>query len=1689
MPTLSPVGPETRQRIINEGFNPDQFRYDEDLKQVVPYAPPVPSKAAGIGASFAQPIVELPAGAARGVGQIAGDLASTVPDWASGAALRSMGPSLLSAQGVSAVAQPIVDKLKSVPRLSSGAESIANLLGSVAGGIGTAAIPGVGLPALIGAYGGKRYGDIRAEGGNPLTAAVGGAIDAASVAVPPLKTAGMAIVPAAIKGGLLGGGVNVGQQLAQNVLADLTYKPGGDLTEGLGMAALTGAGLGAGASGVQARSQIKADTALNELKRVKAASQVEADQIAGRPPTIADVTMLNMGGADNLTGSAPPDPAAKFRTLTNNVRQPGRPYAEVMADVDTMQQLRPDISREQLEGLLHQQYQVDPVQWSADVRTDPARMGRYGDAATKKVAKLVEEGYPLTDADMMSIRAAGKNEVGPVVDTIKARHGAAAAEAARLRDIEAEKVKLQEAAAKEQAALEAKTQKALVGLVSDADAITALQQRAASQNIPLPETFTTPKELEVYIKGEERGLEAARKGREAAQKKQQEAEAKSRADLSAEQDAIAAIQQQAKTLGVELPTDYKTPKELQQWLNAYTKELQISQKGRPMVPEDTKSAAQSALVMAKEGVAGLDPVNAVKLAEQNVTDVPGATTPTTTVTANQPIKGKVRRQQIITPPEPAKAAPADSPIPDSPASIEAQFKATSDPSSTKTVTLLVPGTPLAKIPDGLDTVNTKHGIAVFNPKKITREQVVAAGSGDNFDGTVLGYSVAAKAPAETPTVAVTTKTEGTTEALSAAVPGTPEAVVKEATAQKAAVPEGTQSVRPVAEVIKDRVETNGAEPTPAQADALPKLPAEETINAEQIAKLNKVLETPAKPPVKGPDVPEIPPTKAGEPIAKKPAGRVIRKSSEKTGEPAPAGSTRAKPGGMGAGLKEKMDAKKSEVQEGGFVNIPGKKDIVDALDNVWKGARRVAGGHVQRLRTLPGGEDIARKINKMWDAKDDYAYSRQSLLKEAIDKQSPEDVKTVHDYRVEMYRDGVSGIQLTPKQQKINDRLSELVLDMRLTANKEGALVKDNGVYRQGEYNEFYTPQIFKEEIWKRIKANDPALRTELIDWLKSRGYTPEKASDIFTSLAHEKSLITAEGVDFGPIREPAGVDFPADWLKGPRDSMVTYINRWAADMAMSKHIEQDPVMATLRGRLEDSRGGTHTADPVYKDRVDLANEVRGALKSYAQAMAPNVTWMDKVNSVASSLTVQHVSGLRDVAHSLPGTWSQTDLTTAAEALVRVLTPGSFREGQRKGYIPSYHRANDAHNTLSNGEGLGNVATGLFDRYKESTGLHAMQDFTRLMGSFAGESAATKALAEKDAKFFARLDIDEPFTRPRDEVIKEAANRVQKNITSSYDGRDIPPELMTGSQSQAVRLVFGLARYAIGQTNRQLDYVGRSLKTDGVKGIKPLVIMALGGMATNEIVDFFVEQLTAKKPNDLTWAEWMRLDNPESIRFMANKLATANLGGYAMQLAATGANLASGVKTYMPKPQAFDLAQSIGKSFMNVVNKQNEEGLEWRDFLTAGNEFLRDVAQDYRAATNRQKEDTYQREERMYERIEKGNRKVGDVPTANPLSTNTRFNRAEKPEEIRDEAGRVLRRALEGGPVPAIRNSLREPEFYQWLDKLQPGSKSRALRQDMRKQLGVNQVKGMILEEARGLQKDAQKGKAEFDKEGQIKFR
>jgi len=764
-------------------------------------------------------------------------------------------------------------------------------------------------------------------------------------------------------------------------------------------------------------------------------------------------------------------------------------------------------------------------------------------------------------------------------------------------------------------------------------------------------------------------------------------------------------------------------------------------------------------------------------------------------------------------------------------------------------------------------------------------------------------------------------------------------------------------------------------------------------------------------------------------------------------------------GGIGSGFK--LDPRKQG--EAGFVNVPGADEIADKIVRSLRATRNLIASPVQRLQQLPGkyAKYAANKLQQLPEAREKYNYEAQDILYRGVKGIPAKDIEVAGQYRADMNKDQMSPIKLTPIQERAVDTLNTMAFHTRAIQNTEGPLIREGSAYRPGEYREYYQPQILKDDIWAKIKSGDKAIKDRLISHLVSEeGYTINEAESIYHKMAKEKAQILDDSVDFGPLRRPEGIQYPREWLTNPVEAWLTYINKWSADMAMSKIIEQDPVMANLRGNLEDSRGGMHPENMVVLDEPGVAQNVQRALKSFKASVSPRLDIVDKATSLATGGMVQHGSAIPDVLMSLPSTWAQTDIVNTAKALAKTLTPGSFQEARGKGYIPSFNRSNPELGTQYATSRIMDIPLRLLDKYRTATGLHAAQDFTRLMGSFAGELSAKDALAAKNTKFFDRLDIKDPFTRPADEVIAEAANRVQKNVTSSYDIRDIPEWLTTGSGNQGARAILGLSRFAIGQTNRQLAYMGRALRQGD---ISPMLKMATGGLLTAAAANEIKERLFKKKPSDMTWTEWMNLDQPEALRYAVNQAAAANLGGFLTQVTAQMANYGTGVKAYGPRSQAGQLMDSMGEHLGWLLEKIDDGGLEGGDVPKLLNSFARDVMQDYRLLTEGSREENNRREVGMYNRIEKGERGKAVAQRANPIGANAKWRDLDTVDEVLDNSSEIFMRALEGKPVPATPNAFEEPGFYEFLGKMKgPDAASTAYERDKDKQLGVNMFKNKI---------------------------
>lgn len=142
------------------------------------------------------------------------------------------------------------------------------------------------------------------------------------------------------------------------------------------------------------------------------------------------------------------------------------------------------------------------------------------------------------------------------------------------------------------------------------------------------------------------------------------------------------------------------------------------------------------------------------------------------------------------------------PVPERVDQIMEQLRLTGDPASTKAATLITPGSPIPAPTEGLVSVDTQHGTVIYNPNKITAQQVAQAASGEVFDGRVLGMASGATPIAGT--TVVSTSTPAAPDVIAEVVQDTPSAIAEATIAQQKAVPGGDTQIKAASDVANER---------------------------------------------------------------------------------------------------------------------------------------------------------------------------------------------------------------------------------------------------------------------------------------------------------------------------------------------------------------------------------------------------------------------------------------------------------------------------------------------------------------------------------------------------------------------------------------------------------------------------------------------------------------------------------------------------------------------------------------------------------------------------------------------------------------------------------------------------------------------------------------------------------------------
>lgn len=747
--------------------------------------------------------------------------------------------------------------------------------------------------------------------------------------------------------------------------------------------------------------------------------------------------------------------------------------------------------------------------------------------------------------------------------------------------------------------------------------------------------------------------------------------------------------------------------------------------------------------------------------------------------------------------------------------------------------------------------------------------------------------------------------------------------------------------------------------------------------------------------------------------------------------------------GMGASMRAKGKSKPSSSEAGSIINP------APALKAGGKLISSIARGTVERIKGLatPESEYVADRLRRMFTLGDQSHQRMAEQVRKLESGLSNSDRATLtewHDQRGE--NKGLAPSKLSPALQVVADKISNVLKDWGMNESVNGPYVQDGAKYRPKTLVDWWTPGGLKPDVIQRLKAGDETLRPALARVLKTRGFTGDEINAEWQKITTEASIVKGQGPEFNPLRKPLAYPMPHEWSADLFDRMHSYAKKSASDMEYYKQIESDPVMATLRGVLDDGRGGQHTAvttlpdgTPINLDRnthlrqlTDLAlseakqvSSPKGDLLTNAAgitnplAVGPFPTMRDLI---VAPFTISHTSGLGNMLKGLPEAFAQYD-RLSSEGKVR--KGGTFQSDLRHvGGVVGDAVAGRAFRPI---DGLKSIVAA----FNKANGVEAINRVMSAWSAKAAEAHAQDMYDAKDWKGFEAAGIKNPANQSRQSVIDQFTIHGQQELQGSYNSLDTPNFMLPGTDNPAGKFA-SLLRWSVGQMNRQYDRVLQP----ALKGnIRPLLGLVLGGLASQQIVDEFNDKILGHKPRDLSVNEWMKLGNPKPTQYALQRLASANVGGMFTQLLAMTGD--AGVRGYAPKNTGIATVGNITdriSQFYDAMKEGQTLDVALPKFIDA---IAKDTVSLYRDLSPRNVQPG-DRERRLFHAYQEG--PSSSQFKANTMSLGNELQKADTKEASYSSALKLLD-AAKANPnmqLPTIKNRV-EPDlkFYtDWMTKL-----------------------------------------------------
>lgn len=506
---------------------------------------------------------------------------------------------------------------------------------------------------------------------------------------------------------------------------------------------------------------------------------------------------------------------------------------------------------------------------------------------------------------------------------------------------------------------------------------------------------------------------------------------------------------------------------------------------------------------------------------------------------------------------------------------------------------------------------------------------------------------------------------------------------------------------------------------------------------------------------------------------------------------------------------------------------------------------------------------------------------------------------------------------LTPEQAKQAQALVDTIEWTRDNATAKGVWVKDidnagNVTYRPGEKQPGWFPFMPSDKVYEaaaRDNAEWKQFKKDFIShWEAQRG--PNSTDQSLDALRHFiPSLDNGVGGEplFSPLILPAGMTLPESWRsENLMDSWNRYARRYAQHMSWAENIQNDPVGRRLFGLQENGKGEKDTAEITWADVPDAwkysVREGRRVWARWALAADPNkppsaliepfmesglmrdmmagyrqgnssAPLLQAGSAATSAMILGIISGVRDVGMStvLSGTYGEYGKTIRSVVDYLADPKGEKAKARAAGAMQADLLSPEV---AATGRTMGQALLTVAQKLRRLGGPISREELDNMGRVVIFETARRLILEGRPSGKALVEEFGPAYTAglTPEQIADQTAARLSSRQSGTSDPSNLPGWMLPQTGNPLGHF-FALGRWSAARYNNFVEdtwnpFLNGKKKESAERFFK----LALGGLVVSSAIQGLVNVLFDRKPDHLTWGEFLNImDDP---KIPAGKKAT-----------------------------------------------------------------------------------------------------------------------------------------------------------------------------------------------------------------------